>query len=594
MQFDRFREVAGINRHSDTADPAATGAAEVAALVAQLKGDQEGLKISAAQRLAIFRSQAAAPALAACLKDDSREVRVAAAIALAVCGTRESVPPLLDALGDQAPLVAQSAAVALENLTGHAEPFDPFVSRAERRRQATAWQAWFNGTTWAAIEQQLVQRVGSGDRDGVRRAAVALGHTGGDAGRAALRAYVTRERANNPLPEWRKHHRGDGARFNSLASVNPRTIQAATRALGYLKDASAVPLLAETLTQHCNPGNGNLFLAEAAVEALGLIATPEAEAALIATFAKLADYIHHTSWYGDHGALMACHASPVHYLIIEALDATGSTQADAIVPHIIRAVPVDPDRALLLPTDDCEALTGRVIRRSSLHVPVLETCLAILGDPQAKRAKAIEQAIGRIHRCWAGHPTPEHRAAQLLSLACRTRAYEPRIRAAFERYRAKPVTIKRVFDRGIPVVHELPTKHWVCFYLARTLGNLGAPQSVDALVDAVANAPTEAATGYPDPLGPGVLFLHNDLTPCWRAAAAWALGKIGDRRAVPALLKAVGDLKNATDTRHAAAQALGHIADPASLAAMQKLAATYPEVSTRRALLEACQKVSSR
>jgi hypothetical protein len=57
---------------------------------------------------------------------------------------------------------------------------------------------------------------------------------------------------------------------------------------------------------------------------------------------------------------------------------------------------------------------------------------------------------------------------------------------------------------------------------------------------------------------------------------------------VPVLLEVVGNLDNATDTRHAAAEALARVADPGSLAAIQKLAAGYPEMSTRRALLEAC------
>ena len=92
------------------------------------------MKLSAAQRLGLFRDRAAAPALAERLMDSDREVRVAAAMALAACGTRESVPPLLAALRNRDPLVAQAAAVALENLTGHAEPFQPFT--AARRTQA--------------------------------------------------------------------------------------------------------------------------------------------------------------------------------------------------------------------------------------------------------------------------------------------------------------------------------------------------------------------------------------------------------------------------------------------------------------------------
>ncbi len=551
LQFDRYREVAGIDRH---------GADGVGALVKQLGDPDEGMRITAAQRLAVFRDRSAAPGLAGLLRDGSREVRVAAAMALAACGTRESAGPLLGARDDPDPLVARAAEVALENLTG---------------------QARFRGAAWEEVEADLVRRLGSGDRDAVRRAAVALGHVGGDPARAALRAYVARERDNNPYPEWRKTHQGDGAMFNAQSPANPRTLQAATRSLGYLRDREAVPLLAETLGRHADPAAGNLFLAEAAAEALGRIATPEAEAALADAFTRLKDYIHHTRWYGDHDALMACHASPVHYFILEGLGPAG---AGGIIPHVIRSIPTDPDRALLLENDDYETLAGRVIRRGGAEAAVAEACLAVLGDAGAKRAPEVEKALSAVHGAWGGRPDPENRAAQVLSLLCRDRAWEPRLRAAFERYRAKPVDIPRVFDTGIPVVTKLPVRHWVCFFLARALGNLADPASAGALVAALEQSPHEAAGGRPDPLGPGVLFLHNDLTPCWRAAAAWALGRIGDRRAAPVLLKVVEDLDHATDVRHAAAVALGRIADPSSAEAVRRLAADYPEVSTRKAL----------
>jgi HEAT repeat protein len=403
-----------------------------------------------------------------------------------------------------------------------------------------------------------------------------------------LRNYVARERDNNPFPEWKKTHRVDGTRFNSLDAVNPRTLQAATRAIGYLKDAAAVPLLAETLARHADPDTGNLFLAEAAAEALGRIGTPEAESALTNVFSRLKDYPQFTTWYGDHPALMACHASPVHYLIVEALDAIGSTRAGGIVPHLIRSVPTDPDRALLLCNDDCETLFGRVIRRAGAEAAVVETCLAILGDTNASRTTEIADAIAVTHSAWAGKPDPEIRAAQILSLVCRAGKCEPRIRAAFERYRARSNDIPRLFDTGIPVVTALPVKNWVCFYLARSLGNLCDAHSVDVLIASLERAPAEAAAGYPDPLAPGVLFLHNELTPCWRAAAAWALGRIGDKRAVPVLLKVIGNLDNATDVRYTAAEALAHLAVPSDAEAIRKIANGYPEVSTRRALLRVC------
>jgi len=65
MQFDRYREVAGINRHADTADPLATGAQEVTALIANLEGGDERLRISSAATMRMltsrFRASVTAP-----------------------------------------------------------------------------------------------------------------------------------------------------------------------------------------------------------------------------------------------------------------------------------------------------------------------------------------------------------------------------------------------------------------------------------------------------------------------------------------------------------------------------------------------------
>lgn len=594
LQFDRYREVAGLNRHGETDNPLATGAQEVTDLITQLRGSDAGMKISAAQRLSIFRDPAGARALAVCLRDSNREVQVAATLALSTCGTRDSVLPLCMALTSRDCLVAQAAALALENLTGHSESFNAFAPREERIARAGEWRRWFTSTKWAQIEKASIERLQSTERDEVRRAAVALGHIGSDAARRALRDYVQEAQKTNPFPAWQEGgHTGDNARFNALSQVNPRALQAATRALGRLNDADALPLLVETLRQHDDPVTGNLFLAEAAVEALGRIGSPAAQTALVNAFRGLKDYPEYTLWYGDHPALMACHASPVHYFIIEALDALGSTRAKPILPHLIRSLPVDPDRALFLGNDDYEALVGRIVRRHGAEADVVETCLALLGDAQATSTQAIADALSTIHRCWGGHPSPENRAAQVLSLVCRDRAYESRVRAALERYRRKPTNIPRVFDTGIPVVLTLPVKHWVCFYLARTLGNLNDPRSVESLIAILEHEPAEAAMGFPDPLGPGVLFLHNDLTPCWRAAVAWALGRIGDHRAVSVLLHTIENLDNALDTRHAAAEALGFCIEPADLPQLQMLADDYPEASTRQVLVTLCQRMGS-
>lgn len=542
LQFDRFREVAGLNTFERTTPE----------LVKQLTAKKSVERVAAINRLAITRDLGVAPALADCLKDPDREVRVAAAMALASCGTPVEIAALEQAKDDADLLVRRAAEIALDN--------------------------------FAASEDDLVRQLGSKNKDSVRRAAAALGHIGSKAEtRRALRETVLRWRDDPGYQAYR--FKWDDAKFLAGDPANPRMIQEVIRATGRLKDRDAVPMLVETLKTHSDPETGNLFIAEAAAEALGLIAGPDAEKALIETFSGLKDYVRYTHWYGDHDALMACHMSPVHYRILEALDRMKSTNAAALVPHVIRAVPTDFDRALFTEIDAAEMLMGRFIRNQGMEATVVESCLSALGDAEAKPDRSILEALKKVHGAWGGKPPLDNRAAQVISIVCAETNYAPLIRAAYARYMTVSNDIPRVFSQGIPVVDKLPVRHWICFYLGRTLGNLRDTGSVDTLLAAL-RAPGEFAAGSPDPLGPGLIFLHNDLTPCWRAAAAWALGEIGDKRAIPDLLKVVGDFNNATEIRHAAAESLGKLGDASTRLAMRELAKDYPEVSTRNTLIK--------
>ena len=655
LQFERFRECASLNRNTLRDPPNASRRDELAALVRQLRGADEGQKISAAQRLALLREHEAAPALAGALKEPGRETRLAAALALAACGTRDSVEPLLAALDDKDPVVAQAANVALENLTAHAEPSGA----------AAKWKSWLASNSCDAIEAELVaslqhsakredmselarphpgplpperekrpprsgegvtlgpsahsapksatavsaQRASNrfatadahslspGERAGVRASVinhppraviVALGHIVADPARAALRDFVRAEAARNPYPPFVNDNRTDNFTFAAASPLNPRTLQEAVRALGQLRDTNALLLLRELLSKNLEPRTGNLFLAEAVIESLGRIGSPDAETTLIDTFAALKDYWHYVGWYSDHPALYACHSSPIHARIIAALDAIGSTRAGTIVPQLIRSVPTDPDRGLFLQNDDYETLVGRLLRRSGRGNEVVETCLALLADPLAKPAQDIKLALSTTHPAWGGHPGPENRSAQILSLACRDTAAEPRVRAAFARFRAMP---EEPISRTLGNPTWTPIRHWTLFYLARALGNLHDRTSVDTLVAVLSDDLNEARHGRPDPSQPEIHLLHLDYTPCWRAAAAWALGEIGDRRARAALLGAVRNLDNATDVRHAAATALGKVAVESDLSELSKLAADYPEVSVRKVLQSACARI---
>ena len=134
-------------------------------------------------------------------------------------------------------------------------------------------------------------------------------------------------------------------------------------------------------------------------------------------------------------------------------------------------------------------------------------------------------------------------------------------------------------------------RSWTCFFLARTLGKLRDHDSVDLLCAALDEDPTEAEFGIPDP--PNV-FLHNAITPLYRAPAADALGRIGRREAVPSLLRAAANFDNAMDVRHASADSLRRLADPSSLPQLEKLAADYPEAATGQTLREACVAARTR
>lgn len=581
LQFERFRETASLDRHNDAAGPLATAAEEVANQIQRLSSADGGMRISAANRLAMFRDRAAAKALAQALEDHQREVRVAAALALASCGTRQSVPPLVQALEDEDPLVVQAAAMALENLTGHVEGVSPFDPPRQRRSLAELWRQWLQSHSWEEIERGLIQRLAQPQPGIQRRAAVALGHIGGDAARRALEHYVLARKDQNPYPPFENDNRTDRFTFSADSPLNPRTLQEAVRALGYLRHEAAVPLLRNILMENTEPRTANLFLAEAAAEALGWIGTAQAEVALVEAFGKLREYHEYVGWYSDHPALYACHASPVHARILESLDRLGSQRAGPLAAAIIRLVPTDPDRALFPENDANETLVGRVLRRSGRAHAILETCLALLGDREAGVDPEIREALSTTFAAWAGKPNAENRAAQILSAVCRDARYEPRLRAAYQRYRAKP---EDPLDRSLGNPTWIPQRHWVLFYLGRALGNLKSADSVPVLAESLRPELNEARHGRPDPTEPNIHFLQLEYTPCWRVTAAWALGQIGDRRAVPLLLDVLANLDNAVDVRHAAAESLDRLADAAVRQTLQRVARDYPEHSVRRVL----------
>ncbi|MHC4741536.1 MAG: HEAT repeat domain-containing protein, partial [Planctomycetota bacterium] len=561
LQYDRFREAGGITLFPVTpiSDAPSNRGEEVAQVSKQLKSGDAYKRISAAQMLAVLRDRSAVEALSAALEDTSAEVRTNAALALSACGDRSAVEPLLEALGDKDAFVAQAANIALENLTAHSTGFNPFV----RPTKTIPWTEYFAENDWPAIESKLAKTLSSKDATARFNAAQAMGHVGSQSSAAALRGFIEKN-PNAPL----------------------RTIMAAIRSLGYLRDAEAVPLLTKIFRENMNKNPGPspdlhelgwlqkpLYLTATAAEALGRIGTPEGIEPLVQAMPKLLDFWKYTFWCGDHSWLMGCHSSPIHYRILETFDRAESVNIDPAVPTILKSVPIDTDRALLYETDSYENLAARVVARSSLADDILETGLAVLGDREAKAVESLKEAVTASPPAISVLPQdPNSRAAQIASVICLDPQYSKRFRAVFNRWRAMPPSRAR---------------SWVCFFTARLLGRLGDPDNIDVLIAALEEDATEASFGYEDP--PNV-FVYKAMTPFYRAAAADALGRIGSPRAVDVLMKTLTNYDNAVSVRNAAAEALLRLSKHAPADRLETIAEIYPDISTQRILLEASRR----
>jgi HEAT repeat protein len=561
LQFDRFREAAAITLFGVTPVPdgSLNRSADILQLSRQLESGDIAERISAAQSLALYRDRSCVAALVKALKDPAPQVRTNAGLALAACGNSSAVKGLLDALDDRNAFTAQSANIALENLTGHTVEFNPFV----RRSRANGWREYFIQNDWAAIELRLVKALVSNDSSAQFKAARALGHVGSEAGKAALRDFI-KKNPDAPL----------------------RTIMAAIRSLGYLRDTKAVPLLTKIFRENMtkNPGKAidlhelgwlqkPVYLAATTAEALGRIGTPDAVRPLVKSMPGLLEFWKYTFWCGDHSWLMGCNSSPIHYRILEALDRAQTGDIDSIVPTILKSIPIDNDRALLYETDSYENLAARVVAKSNLAPEVLKACLSILEDPNAKAVNNLKEAVTASPPAISVLPhDPLSRAAQIASIICLDKAYGPRFRKVINQYRAMAPSRPR---------------SWVCFYLTRLLGKLGDQGSIDMLIASLEADAKEASFGYEQP--PNV-FIYKAMTPFYRAAAADALGRINNPRATSVLIETLTDFDNSVSVRNAAANALLRLSKYAPAEQLGAIAQSYPEVSTRRVLMQASRE----
>lgn len=550
LQLDRFREAAAINLPASSEE------------LLKMAGDSDAdVRLSAIRRMGIFRGREFVGVLIAALANEkSAEIRCAAALSLAACGDRAAVKGLFllrpsfggqapfgtgSGLGDRDATVRNAVRVALEHLTGGV-----IVDASGK-------------ADWGAIEGGLIARLSSEDVQEVYLAIEALGHVGGAAGAKAIRAFLDA----NPDAEL-------------------RVAMAAMRSLGYLADGESVGLLTKILNDNLTKKGGSgfnelgfgqrpIYLSATAAEALGLIGTVEAEKAVLDAFGNLNNFSDYVFRVAEHEWLKGCHASILHYRMLEGLDRMESKNAGAVVGKIVESLPADKDRGLLYELDSYEALSARVIGRCGAMDRVTEACLAVLGEGKGESDEGLVASVSLSPHCkWHIRKySAEGRAAQVLSIVCSDVGYAGRIRKLLEKFRRSEPSEKR---------------SWCCFYLTRGLGRLGDVESAELLMDMLANDPTESAAGLNPP---PTHIIYKGWRPFYRPAAAWALGMMKEKRAVGVLLDTVENLDNASSTRQAAAIALGRIGDRGSLKRLIKIGEDYPEVTTRRSILESVKSI---
>ncbi|MCL2710722.1 MAG: HEAT repeat domain-containing protein [Planctomycetaceae bacterium] len=598
QQFERMRDTIAINLHPelDALDRVTIESdgprlrPVVQHLVNEIQtAEKSGKRFSAIQRLGILRPCGVAPVLCEVMSSDANdEVRMIAALTLAGSATPESVPMLLEALADRFEQVGHAAHITLEHMTGHIETGEQTpVKDIPSRERKDYWENWFQSNSPAQIEAMNAAFLAgpfdwtsSADSIRFRQAVEALAHYGqSETVKASLRKILAEESA-----------------IDTLSKIT------VIRTLGILRDEQSIPVLTDILVdcsekktpphRHSHEFGWTAMpdhIGGATAEALGRIGTQAAVDGLVRGFKTLQEFWFYTFRTADHDWLMGSVSAIIHYRILEAFEAIMTTTdidvqkvIDELADPIIRSVPIDSDRGILLDNDDYERLVGRLFARSTLYDALLEACLDVLvGKP---RESAIMQTVSFSPPAVStGAMEPTSRAAMIIAVLVNDRTsaeHLQQIRDVFADFQKRDASRER---------------SWTCYMLARALGRLKDRESIPIFLTCLTDEKREFDFGSAPP--PNV-FLHNAMTPVHRASVAAALGMIGDPVALPVLLAIMEDFHNAMDVRDAAAfaiQEIGRKITPEQGAAvpadfvqrLKTVAETYPEMYTGKTLSKA-------
>lgn len=482
---------------------------------------------------------------------DTQIVRVAAIWGLRNLTNAAVRAALFEAIGQVSPEVRGAAAGALAGFPGadtesalvELLATDPIGS--VRSAAINALAALITSQTNRVLLAPLVKCLQTdADPDVRAQAASALGRTGGEEAVNVLREALEKEHKGRVQAEaiggiYRQQGREMTALLLKLLSDPNLESEArveAVRCLGQTRDASAAEKLAALLSQEPEES-----MRCAVARALGLLDSPTAITALTNALAK------------DDSVMVRA----------EVAGALGNVRSGRNIAGAALVV--------ALQNDDGNAMGGLSVRMPALlalgklrETNALSPLLEILRhDPDNQMRANAAEALGRLG------------GAEAI----------PHLETAYRKDRNREVRTKALGSlaqltgpsRTEFFINAFETDPISRAALARTLGRIGTPEAVTALLKALNEGGWSDRRALIEALGdagdsraiePLMNILEKERDNTKRAAAASALGGLGNSRAISLLEIALQD--HVPSVRQEAAWALGHIGDPKAVSALRQ------------------------
>jgi len=483
-------------------------------------------------------------------------IRREAIMMLSWCGSRRHIKVILNALTDSDWSVRQAAAVSFYNMTGVEFPFDAISAPEKYTKQANAMKKWWksqidNNLKFyhnLAIKQNPFQ-LNDDELQKLEGIIRALG---------ILNIPRSSKKIITVLQPFLKKQK-------VVKNQNLKTLlQAGIRALGRLQEKEAYPLLIAFLDKP--------QWAHYAAEALGDYGDKRAFYQLAKTLPKYA-----VSVTGKKPTKASAYdiprLSPVDRMYIAPfsfsfamtrLSDHSQQQKQVLIklaPLFIVNIPGDFDAAFVYQHESWQKIFAYLLELSGLRKDICDIAFNHLGE---KRDLKDSEELNQIKK----FITPKFKNDNFSHISNFAATWIAALCAEKESTTSLIALLKH-HDR------------WVRMNAVKTLMLLECTDAAPIIFNILKNSKTEAEFGYCGTFKFRRTHAdgqdeYNDVCPRWREAFVTCLAKLQYKKAVPLLIKITNDDRNVLEVRYAATEALGILATPQALKALQQIEHNHP------------------